>query len=132
MTSTAGSSIAHMPDAATLAKLRAAPSEPILLLNLLQYREPGGRDAFARYGAITGPLIIDAGGRVVMGGKAGVALTGTDTLWDDVLIVRFPSPQRFLDMITSDTYQNQAAPIRAEALEATVWMAVHPFPGFEE
>ena len=34
-------------------------------------------------------------------------------------------------MIESETYTAEAAPIRAEALEATLWLAMYPFPGFE-
>lgn len=122
--------IAHMPDAETLDRLRRAPDAPIVLLNLLQYRADGGREAFARYGAITGPLIGRVGGVPIFIGKAGAVLTGTDVAWDDVIIVRFPSPAKFLEMIESDTYQNEAAPIRAEALEATLWMAMDPAPAF--
>ena len=120
-----------MPDAETLALLHNAPAGPIMLLNLLKYREPGGRDAFARYGQITGPLVGAAGGQVLFGGKAGAALSGTEIDWDDVLILRFPSAARFLAMIESETYTAEAAPIRAEALEATLWLAMYPFPGFE-
>lgn len=122
---------AHMPDKETLDRVRSSGDGPIVLLNLLKYREPGGREAFGRYGQITTPLIAEAGGRVVFGGRGGAVLTGLDREYDDVLIVRFPNAERFLAMIEGDVYQQQAAPIRAEALEATVWMAMHPFPGFE-
>ena len=38
--------VLHMPDAATLERLRSeSPEEPVVLLNPLKYREPGGRDA---------------------------------------------------------------------------------------
>jgi uncharacterized protein (DUF1330 family) len=122
----------HMPDPETLDRLRnESPEGPVVLLNLLKYREPGGREAFQRYGAITGGLISEAGGQLTFAGTAGPVLTGSDVAWDDVLIVRFPSAEKFLAMIEGDTYQGQAAPIRAEALEATVWMAMNPFPGFE-
>jgi uncharacterized protein (DUF1330 family) len=123
--------IEHMPDAETFERLRKeSPDGAIVLLNLLKYREPDGREAFARYGQITGPLIASAGGQVIFGGTAGPVLTGSDTDWDDVLIVRFPSIESFLGMIESDTYTGKAAPIRAEALEATLWMAMNPFPPF--
>jgi len=122
----------HLPDDEALERLRAeAPEGPVVLLNLLKYRIPGGRAAFARYSAITGPLIAGVGGRVVFGGAAGTVLTGSEVEWDDVLIVRFPSMDSFLGMIESDTYLQNAAPIRAEALEATIWMSMNPFPGFE-
>jgi uncharacterized protein (DUF1330 family) len=120
-----------MPDAETLALLHNAPAGPIMLLNLLKYREPGGRDAFARYGQITAPLVGEAGGQLLFGGTAGAALCGSDIAWDDVLILRFPSAARFLAMIESEIYTAEAAPIRAEALEAALWLAMHPFPGFE-
>ena len=121
----------HMPDAATLERLRTqSPDGPVVMLNLLKYAEPGGREAFGRYGQITGKLIAESEGQLILGGRAGVVLTGSDVDWDDVLIVRFPSAQHFLRMIESRTYQEEAAPIRAEALEATVWMAMHPFDAF--
>lgn len=119
----------HMPDAATRDRLRAAPEGPVVMMNLLKYREPGGRDAFTRYGAITAPLIQEAEGQVILAGKSLVGLTGTDVEWDDVIVVRFPSAARFLAMIESDTYTGQAAPIREEALEATLWLAMQAFPG---
>jgi uncharacterized protein (DUF1330 family) len=125
---------AFMPDDATLARLRNASLDgPVVMLNLLRYREPGGREAFARYGAITGPLIERSQGRLLYGGTAGPELAGPgpDPGWHDVLLVRFPSARHFLDMIESETYQQQAAPIRAEALEATVWLTTHPMPGFD-
>ena len=122
---------AHMPDEETLERIRNSGDGPIVLLNLLKYREPGGRDAFGRYGRITGPLIAEARGKLIFAGKAGAVLTGLDSEYDDVLIVRFPNAERFLSMIEGQTYTQQAAPIREEALEATVWMAMHPFPGFE-
>lgn len=122
----------HMPDEEVLERLRReAPEGPVVVLNLLKYREPGGRAAFARYGAITGPLIAGVGGEVVFGGAAGAVLVGSEVEWDDVLIVRFPSVECFLGMIESETYLEHAAPIRAEALEATIWMPMHPFAGFE-
>ncbi len=122
----------HMPDAETLERLRNdSPEGPIVLLNFLKYRQPDGREAMTRYGAITGALIQEAGGELIFGGTAGPVLTGSDVAWDDVLIVRFPSAAKFLAMIEGDIYQQQAAPIRAEALEATIWMASHPFAGFE-
>jgi uncharacterized protein (DUF1330 family) len=120
-----------MPDTSTLERLRTqSPNGPVVMLNLLKYAEPGGREAFGRYGQITGKLIAESEGQMILGGRAGPVLTGSDVEWDDVLIVRFPSAAHFLRMIESRTYQEEAAPIRAEALEATIWMAMHPFDAF--
>ena len=121
----------HMPGAEALERLRDdSPDGPIMMLNLLKYREPGGREAFGRYGKITAPLLANAGGQVVFAGVAGPVLTGSDVAWDDVAIVRFPSALHFLGMVESETYTGQAAPLRAEALEATLWMAVNPHAPF--
>jgi len=123
----------HMPSAETLERLRRdTPDGPVVLLNLLSYREPGGREAFVRYSQITGPLIAGSGGSVLFGGRAGLVLTGSDVEWDDVLLVSFPTIDHFLGMIESDTYTEKAAPIRAEALKATLWMAIEPFPGYSD
>jgi uncharacterized protein (DUF1330 family) len=121
----------HMPDGNTLERLRAqAPEGPLVVLNLLKYREPEGREAFQRYGAITAGLIAAAGGELSFAGRAGPVLTGSDVDWDDVLIVRFPSAGAFLAMIEGETYTQQAAPLRAEALAHTVWLPMYPHPGF--
>jgi uncharacterized protein (DUF1330 family) len=122
----------HMPNAETLEQLRGSPEGPIVMLNLIKYAGAEGREAFKRYGAITAGLIDVSQGKLIFAGKAGPVLTGSDTDWDDVIIVRFPSAAHFLRMVESDTYTQEAAPIRAEALEATIWMAAHPFPGFAE
>jgi len=123
----------HYPSRETIERLRReAPEGPVVLLNLLAYREPGGREAFGRYGQITGPLIAGSGGTILCGGRAGLVLTGADVVWDDVLRVRFPSIDHCLRMIESDAYVEQAAPIRAEALRATIWMAIEPFAGFDD
>lgn len=116
----------HMPNLAARDQLRETAG-PVVMLNLLKYRQPGGRDAFNRYGAVTGPLIVKAEGEVLFAGRALVGLAGADVDWDDVLIVRFPSAAHFLEMIESDTYTGTAAPIRHEALEATVWVAMQAF-----
>ena len=122
---------AHMPDAETLDALRAAPDAPIVMLNLIKFREPGGRDAYKRYGAIAATTVGESEGKIIFAGAAGAVLTGSDTDWDEVILVRFPSSAHFLRMVEGETYTEKAAPVRAEALEATLWMAAHPYPGFE-
>jgi uncharacterized protein (DUF1330 family) len=117
------------PDDATLERLLAdARPGPITLLNLLRFRDDGGREAFQRYSAISGPLVVGAGGEPVIFGEAGTVLAG-EGAWDTVIAIRFPDVLRFVEMIRSDVYQSQAVPLRAEALERTLWMAVQPSAG---
>lgn len=117
------------PDAATLVRLRAeARPGPVTLLNLLAFKRPGGREAFARYGAISGPLIAEAGGEPVLVGEAGTVLAGEGG-FDLVIAFRFPDVDRFVDMLESERYQRDAAPLRSLALERTLWMAVQPAGG---
>ena len=122
----------HMPSAETLEALRGSPAGPIVMLNLIKYREPGGREAYQRYGAIAATTVGESQGQIVFAGEAGPVLTGSDVEWDEMILVRFPSAAHFLGMVEGDVYSRQAAPIRAEALEATLWMAAYPHPGFEE
>lgn len=117
------------PDATTLERLRSeARPGPITLLNLLQFRQPGGREAFLRYGAVSGPLVVAAGGEPVLAGEAGTVLAGQGG-WDTVIAIRFPDVESFVRMIQSERYQRDAVPLRAEALERTLWMAVQPGQG---
>ncbi|MBW2396687.1 MAG: hypothetical protein JRG95_20750 [Deltaproteobacteria bacterium] len=37
---------------------------PVVMLNLLKFREQGGRKAFARCGALSGPLVARQGGEI--------------------------------------------------------------------
>jgi len=122
-----------MPSAETLARLRREAGDgPVVFLNLLAYRKPDGRETYARYSAIATPLLTAAGGRVIFAGKAGAVLAGPDIAWDDLVLVRYPSLAHFLELTQSDAYTTRAAPIRAEALAATLWMAVSPVGGFGE
>ena len=121
-----------MPDEATLDALRRAPEGPVVMLNLLKFREPEGREAYKRYGAIAATPVRESQGRIIFAGAAGPVLTGSEVAWDEMIVVRFPSAAHFLRMVQSETYAKEAAPVRAEALEATLWVAAYPYPDFEE
>ena len=65
-------------------------------------------------------------------GAVAIITVSEQTANVDLVRREIPSVEHFLGMVESDTYQNEAAPIRAEALEATVWMAVTPHAPFSE
>jgi uncharacterized protein (DUF1330 family) len=82
---------------------------PIRMMNLLKFREfakysdgtdtgLSGAEAYQRYAAEVVPIISKTGGEVVFSGD-------TNTLWDMVSIVEYPSVAAFLGMTSSDEYQ---------------------------
>lgn len=99
--------------------------DPVVMVNLIKYAEPDGAARMGDYGEVTGPLMAEAGAEVVYAGEAGPSLSGVD--WDLVALIRFPSVSAFVAMIGCDIYQNEAGPIREEALERTVWLVSRPF-----
>ena len=87
---------------------------PIHMLNLLRFKEDGGRESYAEYSARTLPLVEKRGGKVVYRAQARMTIIGAEE-WDDMFIVEYPSKDAFLDMVLSDEYQ-QGAHLRHEAL----------------
>jgi len=111
------------------ALLAAAPDdEPIVMLNLLRYRERAaypagfdaapcsGREAYGRYSAVALATVAEAGGRVLWGGAARASVIAPPgEHWDDVVLVEYPSRRAFLAMVTRPDYL-AAAPHRTAAL----------------
>jgi len=94
-------------------------SGPVIMLNLLKYREPGGREAFAQYGAVSGPLVLRQGGEVFYIADAGPTVAGED--WDQVVMIRFPDIEAFIGLAADPEYQEKAPALREAALERTLW-----------
>ena len=89
------------PSAESIAALRARPDDdPIIMVNLLKYAEPGGRERYARYGAVAGREIAARGGRVIYSGNS---VAGDD--WDGVALVYYPRRAAWLDMQDNAAYQ---------------------------
>lgn len=96
------------------------PEGPVVMLNLLRYREIAdystdpdiapqspisGRDAYARYAAHTLPILAAAGGEVLFSGSASSFLIGpADEKWDAVLLVRHRSAEVFLSFARNEEY----------------------------
>jgi uncharacterized protein (DUF1330 family) len=123
----------------------AGDTEPIVMINLLRYRERAsypdgfaaepcsGREAYQRYGAVAVQRIASVGGRVLWMGQVQTTVIGPDAEhWDDALLVEYPSPKAFLEMVSQPEYQ-AAAPHRTAALEDSRLIATRtqasPLPG---
>jgi len=92
---------------------------PIVMVNLLKYRDRAayesdraeakenlsGREAYQRYGMTAFKCVSERGGSIAwMGPQALVFIGGTEQEWDDIVCVRYPSRQRFLEMISDPAY----------------------------
>jgi uncharacterized protein (DUF1330 family) len=93
---------------------------PILMLNKLKFYyqaryETGhpladtrmtGAEAYANYGADSGPIFSCVGGSIVWRGNFESTVIGPrDESWDQVFIARYPNAGAFLKMVTDPVYQ---------------------------
>ena len=101
------------------------PNEPVVMLNLLRYREHAeaghgvdglsGKDAYAVYGRhFAADMHAKYGGEPIWMGRAHHTIIGTEE-WDIAILVRYPSRPQFLAMLEDPDYR-AIAPIRAAAL----------------
>lgn len=130
-------SVAPTPE--RIAQLAALEGDgPIVMINLLRYRAAAdypvgfdaapcsGREAYQRYGAVAGPLILASGGRPIWIGRvqaSAIAPEGEE--WDDAILVEYPSRKAFLEMIGSEAYQ-ASAPHRTAALDDSRLIVTSP------
>jgi uncharacterized protein (DUF1330 family) len=101
---------------------------PVVMVNLLKFKQPGGMEAFGRYGQVSGPLILRQKGEVLYAGQAGPVVAGRED-WDMVILVRFPDIDHFIGLAADPVYQAEAPVLREEALERTLWMVSQPSGG---
>ena len=112
----------------TKAMLEAGPDGPIVMVNLLKYREKAeypdgrntdlsGREAYAIYGQAVAKLIQAHGGRVVFAGNVShLTIGAVDELWDDVALAEYPNRGALVAMSTSAAYA-EIAPHREAGLK---------------
>lgn len=107
------------PNAAQLAALTARPADlPVVMVNLLTFKVDGGRQSYLRYAEEVVPHLQRVGATVRYAGHAPTTVIGDGEQpgWDAILIVEYPSPQAFLDMIADPAYL-EVHEHRAAALE---------------
>jgi len=114
-----------------------ADGQPLVMINLLRYREvasyPAGSDAapcsgseaYRRYGQAAIRFITEVGGQVIWQGSAKAVLIGSSgEQWHKALLVRYPSKQAFLSMIGNADYQaitvHRSAALEDSRLIATI------------
>ncbi|MCD1265593.1 hypothetical protein B5M44_11325 [Shinella sumterensis] len=95
--------------------------QPVVMLNLLRFREDGGRERYAEYLAVATPIVARFGAEIVYVGNGLPALSAEPgQAWDAVALVRYPNRQAFADMAMDADYRDKAAPMREAALAEAV------------
>lgn len=100
---------------------KALPRDtPIHMLNLIRLKKLAdypqghpdhgkglsGAEAYRRYGATSGPVFRNLGGRIVWSGKPECVLTGPESEhWDLAFIAEYPNAGAFLAMVTDPAYR---------------------------
>lgn len=93
------------------------PEGPIMMLNLLKFREKAayenesgepertGAEAYVTYSETAVKKVEGVGGGLFFSSPAHAALIGPDGEWDMVALVRYPSREAFLSMVADPEYQ---------------------------
>ena len=87
----------------------AGQSEPVVMLNLLRFRD-GGADSYAVYATAVADHLERVGAQLLWAGACDEALIGPEAReWDAAAIVRYPSRGAFLEMVADPSYREIAA-----------------------
>lgn len=109
------------PERAQFDAFKALPRDTVIhMLNLVRFRERAdypadhpladskltGAEAYARYGAESGPVFQRVGGRIVWRGSMEAMVIGPmDEHWDAVFIAEYPGSAAFMEMVTDPAYR---------------------------
>lgn len=111
------------------------PGVPVVMLNLLKFRDKAeypdqfsdltGKQAYSIYSKQALQHVQAIGGEVVMMAKACVGIIAPeDEQWDEMLLVRYPSIEKFVAMVMNPDYQkftvHRTAALADSRLIATV------------
>lgn len=117
------------PTAEQFAALAARPAdEPVVMINLLQFRADGGRQSYIRYAQEVTPHLQRVGGTVRYAGVSPsmVIGDGEKPWWEAIIVVEYPSPAAFLDMVSNEDYlklhEHRAAGLdRGDLIATSIW-----------
>jgi uncharacterized protein (DUF1330 family) len=123
------------PSADQVRALRdSGPDGPVVMLNLLKFREQAnypaespyppcsGAEAYRRYQTAFVETVGDVShAEVVFEGKIDRTFIGASQDWDKCLLIRYPSRQHFLAMMADPAYR-EALVHRYAGLERTILM----------
>jgi uncharacterized protein (DUF1330 family) len=104
---------------------------PVVMINLLQFRAVGGRESYLRYTREVVPHLERVGGTVRYAGASPSVVIGEGEKpwWDAIIVVEYPSPAAFLDMVSDAEYlkvhEDRAAGLdRGDLIATSAWTMV--------
>lgn len=117
------------PTPEQFAALAARPADaPVVMVNLLKFKPEGGLERYAQYGREVAPHLERVGAtlRYAGGAPSTVIGEGEKPWWDAILIVEYPSPRAFIDMVTDQDYlkvhEHRAAALeRGDLIATSAW-----------
>jgi uncharacterized protein (DUF1330 family) len=117
------------PTSEQFAALSSRPADaPVVMVNLLKFKTIGGVESYQRYGREVAPHLERVGATVRYAGAApaNVIGDGERPWWDAILIVEYPTPQAFIDMVTTQEYakvhEHRAAALeRGDLIATSAW-----------
>ncbi|OBA74536.1 DUF1330 domain-containing protein [Mycobacterium sp. 1554424.7] len=117
------------PTPEQFAALAARPAdEPVLMVNLLKFKTAGGLESYLQYGQEVEPHLQRVGATLRYAGAAPTVVIGDGERpwWDVILIVEYPTPQAFIDMVTTPEYakvhEHRAAALeRGDLIATSAW-----------
>jgi uncharacterized protein (DUF1330 family) len=117
------------PTAEQFAVLAARPADaPVVMVNLLKFKPEGGVESYLQYGQEVVPHLEGVGAKLrYAGGAPSVVIgDGERPWWDVILIVEYPTPQAFIDMVTTREYakvhEHRAAGLdRGDLIATSTW-----------
>jgi uncharacterized protein (DUF1330 family) len=120
------------PTPEQFAALAARPAdEPVVMVNLLKFKPEGGLESYRQYGQEVVPHLEQVGATLrYAGGAPSVVIgNGEQPWWDAILIVEYPTPQAFIDMVTTQEYakvhEHRATALdRGDLIATSTWSVV--------
>jgi uncharacterized protein (DUF1330 family) len=111
------------------AALNARPADaPVVMVNLLKFKTSGGLESYLRYGREVAPHLERVGASIRYAGTAPAVIIGDGERpwWDAILIVEYPTPAAFIEMVTTQEYakvhEHRAAGLeRGDLIATSVW-----------
>lgn len=107
------------------------PDAPVVMVNLLKFKPGGGLESYLQYGQEVVPHLERVGATLrYAGGAPSVVIgDGEEPWWDAILIVEYPTPQAFIDMVTTQEYakvhEHRAAGLdRGDLIATSTWSVV--------
>jgi len=117
------------PTSEQFVALAARPADaPVVMINLVKFKTSGGLASYLRYGCEVAPHLERVGATVRFAGAAPAVIIGDGERpwWDVIVIVEYPTPGAFIDMVTTPEYakvhEHRAAGLeRGDLIATSVW-----------